>query len=61
MTTLTGYGDSILGERIVYLTRKRSGERLVMKSGTHRGLTAALYDARCWIEKPIRLRKEHPE
>lgn len=58
MTTLTGYGDSVMGERLVYLARKRSGERLIMKSGAHRGITGTLYDAKCWIERPIRIKQE---
>jgi len=56
LTILTEQGDGILGERIVYIARKRSGERLIMKGGAHRGLSGILYDAKCWIEKPIRLR-----
>ena len=58
MTTLTGYGDSILGERIVYVARKRSRERLVMKGGAHRGISGTLYDAKCWIERPVQIRRE---
>lgn len=61
MTTLTGYGDTIVGERLVYVGRKRSGERLVMKSGTHRGLTATIYDAKCWIERPIRIKQQEAD
>lgn len=57
MTTLTGYGDSIVGERIVYVARKRSRERLIMKGGAHRGISAALYDAKCWIESPIQIKR----
>ena len=58
MTTLTGYGDSVLGERIVYVARKRSRERLIMKGGAHRGISGALYDAKCWIERPIQIKRE---
>lgn len=58
MTTLTAYGDSVMGERLVYLARKRSGERLIMKGGAHRGITGTLYDAKCWIERPIRIKQE---
>lgn len=32
MTTLTNEGDSIIGKRIVYVARKVSGLRLIMKS-----------------------------
>lgn len=58
MTTLTGQGDAIIGERIVYIARKRSGERLIMKSGLHRGISGTLYDAKCWIEQPIEIRRK---
>ena len=58
MTTLTGYGDSIIGERLVYVARKRSRERLIMKGGTHRGVSSTLYDAKCWIESPIQIKRE---
>lgn len=59
MTTLTAYGDMLMGERVVYVARKRSGERLIMKSGAHRGLCGTLYDAKCWIERPIQMK--HPD
>ena len=49
MTTLTAYGDSLIGKRIVYLARKRTGEQLIMKSGSHRGISGTLYDAKCWV------------
>ncbi len=58
MTTLTDYGDAIIGERIVYVARKRSTERLIMKSGAHRGISGTLYDAKCWIERPIQIRRK---
>ncbi len=58
MTTLTGYGDAIVGERIVYVARKRSRERLIMKSGAHRGLSGTLYDGKCWIESPIQIKRK---
>jgi len=58
LTTLAGYGDSVLGERIVYVARKRSRDRLVMKGGAHRGISGTLYDAKCWIESPIQIKRE---
>ena len=58
MTTLTGYGDSVLGERIVYVARKRSRDKLIMKGGAHRGISGTLYDAKCWIERPIQMKRE---
>jgi len=54
LTILTEQGDGIIGERIIYIARKRSIERLIMKGGAHKGISAILYDAKCWIEKPIR-------
>jgi len=54
LTILTEQGDGIVGKRIVYIARKRSTERLIMKGGAHRGISAILHDAKCWIEKPIR-------
>ena len=61
MTTLTGYGDSVVGERIVYVARKRSRDRLIMKGGAHRGISGTLYDPTCWIERPIQMRRERAE
>jgi len=58
LTTLTGYGDSVLGERIVYVARKRSRDKLIMKGGAHRGISGTLYDAKCWIERPIQMKRE---
>jgi hypothetical protein len=58
LTILTGYGDSIIGERLVYVARKRTRERLIMKGGTHRGVSGTLYDAKCWIESPIQIKRE---
>jgi hypothetical protein len=53
MTTLTGEGDGIVGRRIVYVARKVSGPRLVMKGGGHRGLEGTLYDAEAYIDIAI--------
>ena len=50
MTVLKGEGDGIVGERIVYVARKVSGPRLVMKGGRHRGLEGVLYDAEAYID-----------
>jgi hypothetical protein len=50
MTTLTTEGDSVIGKRIVYVARKVSGPRLVMKSGRHRGMEGILYDAEAYID-----------
>jgi hypothetical protein len=60
MRILTSYGDSVVGERLVYVARKRSRERLIMKSGTHRGVSGTLYDAKCWVESPIQIKREPP-
>jgi hypothetical protein len=29
-----------------------------MKGGAHRGVSATLYDAKCWIESPIQIKGE---
>jgi len=50
LTVLTNECDGIIGKRIVYLARKVSGPRLVMKSGRHRGLEGILYDAEAYID-----------
>jgi hypothetical protein len=50
MTILTDEGDGIVGKRIIYVARKVSGPRLVMKSGRHRGLEGVLYDAEAYID-----------
>jgi len=50
MTTLTEEGDGIIGKRIVYVARKVSGPRLVMKGGRHRGLEGILYNAEAYID-----------
>ena len=55
MTTLTGEGDAIIGKRIVYVARKASGPRLVMKSGRHRGLEGHLYDAEAYVDIAVEL------
>lgn len=58
MTILFEYGDGIVGKRIVCIARKRSGERLIVRAGTHRGISGILYDAKCWIESPIKMKRE---
>ena len=50
MTTLTEEGDGIIGKRVVYVARKVSGPRLIMKSGRHRGLEGVLYDAEAYVD-----------
>jgi hypothetical protein len=50
VTTLTEEGDGIVGKRVVYVARKVSGPRLVMKSGRHRGMEGVLYDAEAYID-----------
>jgi len=50
MTILTEEGDGMVGKRIVYVARKVSGPRLVMKGGRHRGLEGVLYDAEVYID-----------
>ena len=55
MTTLTNEGDGIIGERIVYVARKVSGPRLVMKSGRHRGLEGILYDVEAYVDVAVEI------
>lgn len=55
MTTLTKEGDGIIGKRVVYIARKVSGPRLVMKSGRHRGMEGLLYDAKAYIDLAVEL------
>jgi hypothetical protein len=50
VTILKGEGDGIVGKRIVYVARKVSGPRLVMKGGRHRGLEGVLYEAEAYID-----------
>ena len=50
MRVLTDEGDGIVGKRVIYLARKMSSPRLVMKSGRHRGLEGVLYDAEVYID-----------
>ena len=52
----TEAGDTLIGEIIVYEALKVTGPSLITKSGKHRGLRGKLYNAKCVIEKPIRLR-----
>lgn len=51
-----GAGDRVEGRRIAAFYRKRSRERIVPLTKTHRGTMAALYDAMCVVEVPYRLR-----
>ncbi len=55
MTTLINEGDGIIGKRLVYVARKVSGPRLVMKSGRHRGMEGILYDAQAYIDIAVEL------
>lgn len=55
MTTLTNDGDGVMGKRIVYVARKVSGPRLIMKSGRHRGIEGILYDAEAYIDIAVEM------
>ena len=55
MTKLNNESDSIVGKRIVYVARKISGPRLIMKSGRHRGMEGVLYDAEAYIDVAIEI------
>jgi len=58
MMTMIGRepGDRVEGRVIVALYRRRSGERLVPITKTHRGTMAKLYEATCVIEVPFKIR-----
>ena len=58
MTILTEEGDGLIGKRIVYVARKVSGPRLVMKGGRHRGMEGTLYDAEAYIDEAIRKKRK---
>lgn len=58
MTTLTDEGDAIIGKRIVYVARKASGPRLIMKNGRHWGIEGTLYDAEAYIDEAIRKKRK---
>jgi hypothetical protein len=55
MTTLTNEGDGIIGKRMVYVARKVSGPRLIMKCGRHRGMEGILYDAEAYIDIAVEI------
>ena len=55
MTTLTAEGDGIIGKRLVYVARKVTGPRLVMKSGRHRGMEGILYDAEAYVDIAVEI------
>nr|MDO8043439.1 hypothetical protein [Candidatus Baldrarchaeota archaeon] len=57
MTILTSPGDGIIGKRIIYIARKVEGPHLVRKSGKHRELQGKLYDAKAYIDLPIKKNK----
>ncbi|KPV62064.1 MAG: hypothetical protein AOA65_2102 [Candidatus Bathyarchaeota archaeon BA1] len=56
MTIHIKAGDTLIGEVVVYEASKVTGPSLIAKSGKHRGLRGKLYNAKCVIQKPIRLR-----
>lgn len=51
-------GDRVEGEVIVAFYRKRSGERLVPMTKSHRGTMTKLYSATCIVEVPYRLKEK---
>jgi len=53
-----GAGDRIEGRVIVAFYRKKSRERLVPMTKTHRGIMTKLYQATCIVEVPFKLREE---
>ena len=55
MTTLTDEGDAVIGKRIIYVARKVSGPRLIMKGGRHRGMEGILYDAKAYVDIAVEM------
>jgi len=55
MTTLAKEGDGIIGKRLVYIARKVTGPRLVVKSGRHRGMEGILYDAEAYVDIAVKM------
>jgi hypothetical protein len=55
VTTLTDEGDAVIGKRIIYVARKVSGPRLIMKGGRHRGMEGILYDAKAYVDIAVEM------
>jgi len=55
MTTLAKEGDGLIGKRLVYIARKVTGPRLVVKSGRHRGMEGILYDAEAYVDIAVKM------
>ena len=55
MTTLNNEGDAVIGKRLVYIARKVSGPRLIMKGGRHRGMEGTLYDAEAYVDIAVEI------
>jgi len=47
---MTEVEEILVGKRVVYVARKVSGSRLVIKGGRHRGLEGVLYEAEAYID-----------
>jgi len=55
LTILYGEGDGIVGDRIVVYARRIELSRLpIARTHRHRGQSAKLDDAECYVVKPIR-------
>lgn len=59
MTTLTNEGDGVIGKRIIYIARKVSGPRLIMKSGRHRRIEGVLHDAEAYVDIAVERRDKN--
>ena len=57
MSVHTRAGDMIIGEIVGYEASKISKPFLITRSGRHRGLRGKLYNAKCVIQKPIRIKR----
>ena len=50
-------GDRVEGRVVVAFFRRRSRKRLVPMTRTHRGMMVKLYEAKCIVEVPFRMRE----
>ena len=49
-------GDQVQGRVVAAFYRRRSRERVVPMTKTHRGTMAKLYEATCIVEVPFKIR-----
>ena len=55
MTILYGEGDGVAGDRVIAYARRIELSRIpIPRTHRHRAQSARLYDAECYVIKPIR-------